>query len=289
MDDFQTYRPLLFSIAYRMTGSASDAEDIVQDSYLRYQAAPKAEVRSPKSYLSTIVTRLALDRLKSARAQREQYIGPWLPEPLLTVDGTAAQQKAEQRESIATAFLVLLETLNPLERAVFLLREVFEYEYAEIAEMLAISLANARQIFHRAQQRVAEGRPLFEISPETQRRLLERFLGAAQNGDVPALTKLLAEDVVAWSDGGGKAKAALNPIVGRERVLRYLQALLGRAPADMRMQFAEVNGGPAVLVFIDGVLKQVWTYAIGDGQIHALHTVLNPDKLAYIRDQASGV
>jgi RNA polymerase sigma-70 factor (ECF subfamily) len=189
MDDFQTYHPLLFSIAYRMTGSASDAEDIVQDSYLRYRAAP--------SYLSTIVTRLALDRLTSARAQREQYIGPWLPEPVLTVDGAAAQLQAEQQESIGTAFLVLLETLNPQERAVFLLREVFEYEYAEIAEMLGLSVANTRQIFHRAQTRLAERRPRFHASPEGQRRLVERLLKAAQHGDIGALKELLAEDVVA--------------------------------------------------------------------------------------------
>jgi RNA polymerase sigma-70 factor (ECF subfamily) len=289
MDDFQTYRPLLFSIAYRMTGSASDAEDIVQDSYLRYRAAPAGEIRSAKSYLSTIVTRLALDRLKSARAQREQYIGPWLPEPVLTVDGTAAQLQAEQRESIDTAFLVLLETLNPQERAVFLLREVFEYEYAEIAKMLGLSVVNARQIFHRAQNRLAERRPRFNVSAEEQQRLVERFLKAAQHGDVGALKELLAEDVVVWSDGGGKVKTALNSILGRERVLRLLTALFGKAPADTRIELAEVNGGPAALVFVDGALQQVLTYAIGAGRILALHSVVNPDKLAYIRRQLDGV
>jgi RNA polymerase sigma-70 factor, ECF subfamily len=289
MDDFQTYRPLLFSIAYRMTGSASDAEDIVQDSYLRYRAVPKDEIRSAKSYLSTIVTRLALDRLRSARAQREQYIGPWLPEPLLTVDGSAAQLQAEQRESIDTAFLVLLETLNPQERAVFLLREVFEYEYAEIAEMLGLGVANARQIFHRAQARLAERRPRFHASPEEQRRLVERFLMAAQHGDVGALEQLLAEDVVMWSDGGGKVRAVLNPIVGRDRVLRFLVGLFGKAPADMRLELTEINGSPAALVFVGGSLHQAWTCTIGDGRIHALHSVLNPDKLAYIRRQLAGV
>ena len=160
-EDFQSYRPLLFSIAYRMTGSASEAEDIVQDSYLRYHAAAPSEIRSLKSYLSTIVTRLALDHLKSARIQREQYIGPWLPEPILTGDSAlAALQNVEQRESITTAFLVLLETLSPHERAVFLLREVFEYEHAEIAEILGLSAANCRQLFHRAQAHLAARRRL---------------------------------------------------------------------------------------------------------------------------------
>src|SRR6266511_84361 len=171
-EDFQAYRPLLFSIAYRMTGSASEAEDLVQDSYLRYRAAPKEDIRSLKSYLSTIITRLAIDHLKSAQARREQYVGPWLPEPLLTSDGNPLLQKVEQREMIASAFLVLLETLSPQERAVFLLREVFEYEYGQIAEILGIGVANCRQIFHRAQQRVAERRPRFEPSQEAQRRLI---------------------------------------------------------------------------------------------------------------------
>ena len=285
MDDFQTYRPLLFSIAYRMTGSASDAEDIVQESFLRYQAASPEQVRSPKSYLSTIVTRLALDRLKSAQAQREQYIGPWLPEPLLTSDGAAPLQRVEQRESIASAFLVLLESLNPQERAVFLLREVFEYEYAEIADMLGLSAANCRQIFHRAQQRLAERRRRYEPSADTQRRIVERFMRAAQRGDMTALTEVLAQDVVAWSDGGGKVSAGRNPIVGRDKVVRLVLGLVSKAPANLRAELAEVNGAPALLIFIDGALWEVVSLAIADGRIQALHLVLNPDKLAFIRRQ----
>ena len=285
MDDFQTYRPLLFSIAYRMTGSASDAEDIVQESFLRYQAASPEQVRSPKSYLSTIVTRLALDRLKSAQAQREQYIGPWLPEPLLTSDGAAPLQRVEQRESIASAFLVLLESLNPQERAVFLLREVFEYEYAEIAEMLGLSAANSRQIFHRAQQRLAERRRRYETSADAQRRIVERFLLAAQRGDMAALTDVLAQDVVAWSDGGGKVTAGRNPIAGRDKVARLVLGLTRKAFAGMRAELAEVNGAPALLIFVDGALVEVVSLAIAGGQIQSLHLVLNPDKLAFIRRQ----
>jgi RNA polymerase sigma-70 factor (ECF subfamily) len=286
IEDFQSYRPLLFSIAYRMTGSASEAEDIVQDSYLRYRAAAQGEIRSLKSYLSTIVTRLSLDHLKSARAQREQYIGPWLPEPILTGDGAvAALQSVEQRESLATAFLVLLESLSPQERAVFLLREVFEYEYAEIAQMLGQSPANCRQLLHRAQARLADRRRRFEPSREAQQRLLERFLRAAQEGDLAGLTKALAEDVVSWSDGGGKVSAARNPIHGRERVVRLLIGLLRKWSADLRVELSEVNGAPAMLLFSGARLWQVTSFEMVDDRIQALQAVLNPDKLAYIQAQ----
>jgi RNA polymerase sigma-70 factor (ECF subfamily) len=286
IEEFQTYRPLLFSIAYRMTGSASEAEDIVQDSYLRYRAADQEEIRSPKSYLSTIVTRLALDHLKSARVQREQYIGPWLPEPILTGDGaSAALQHVEQRESLATAFLVLLETLSPSERAVFLLREVFEYEYAEIARMLGVSTANCRQLFHRAQARLAERRRRFEPSREAQQRLLERFLRACQVGDIAALTEVLTEDVVSWADGGGVVSAARNLVYGRESVIRLLIGLLGKAPADTRVEMAEVNGAPAILLFGGARLWNVSTFEIAGDRIQALHAVVNPQKLEYIQRQ----
>ncbi|HEX9372101.1 MAG TPA: RNA polymerase sigma-70 factor [Roseiflexaceae bacterium] len=286
-EDFQAYRPLLFSIAYRMTGSASEAEDLVQDSYLRYRAAPKEDIRSLKSYLSTIITRLAIDHLKSAQARREQYVGPWLPEPLLTSDGDPLLQKVEQREMIASAFLVLLETLSPQERAVFLLREVFEYEYGQIAEILGIGVANCRQIFHRAQQRVAERRPRFEPSQEAQRRLIERFLAACRRGDVAALADVLAQDVVSWSDGGGKVSAARQPVRGRDRVTRLVLGLIGKAPVDLRMEIAEVNGAPALLLFTGETLLSVSAFQVAGGRVHALQAVLNPDKLAYIRRQVN--
>ena len=285
MEEFQSYRPLLFSIAYRMLGSASEAEDIVQESYLRYSAAPAAQVRSPKAFLSTIVTRLCLDQLKSARARREQYIGPWLPEPLLTAEGDPALGRAELRESIATAFLVLLEALSPPERAVFLLREVFEYGYDEIAEQLGLSAANCRQLFHRAQRRVAERRPRFEPAPEAQRRLVERFLAACGSGDVASLTHLLASDAAAYADGGGKVHAARNPIRGRENVLRYLLGSLQKRPPGAHAELRQVNGAPAVLVFAGPALIYVATFTVADGQIQAVHAVLNPDKLAYIQGQ----
>jgi RNA polymerase sigma-70 factor, ECF subfamily len=285
-EDFQSYRPLLFSIAYRMTGSASEAEDIVQDSYLRYHAVEPGEIRSLKSYLSTIVTRLALDHLKSARVQREQYIGPWMPEPILTGDSALmATQHVEQHESLTTAFLVLLETLSPHERAVFLLREVFEYEHTEIAQILGLSAANCRQLFHRAQAHLAERRRRFTPARETQQRLLARFLQACGQGDIAALTETLAEDVIAWSDGGGKVSAARQPVLGRDHVVRFVIGLLRKAPADVRVEVAEVNGTPAILLFTGAQLWYVCSFEIVNERIQTLHAVLNPDKLMYIRRQ----
>lgn len=285
MDDFQSHRPLLFSIAYRMTGSASEAEDIVQESYLRARAAAPADLRSPKAYLSTIVTRLCLDHLKSARARREQYIGPWLPEPLLTA-GTAPELiSAERRDLVSTAMLVLLEALNPHERAVFLLREVFEYEYAEIAAMLALSPANCRQIFHRAQARLAERRPRFEPSREAQQRLVERFVRACGEGDLAALTEMLAADVVAWSDGGGKVTAARQPVVGRDKVIRFLVGSLGKTVETFHTELAELNGAPGVLVFNGERFWYTVSFTIAGTRIQAMHAVLNPDKLAFLERQ----
>jgi RNA polymerase sigma-70 factor (ECF subfamily) len=286
MEEFQTYRPLLFSIAYRMLGSASEAEDIVQEAYLRYHDAQADEVRSLKSYLSTIVTRLALDHLKSARASRERYIGPWLPEPILTADGTLSPlQTVEQRESISMAFLVLLESLTPQERAVFLLREVFDYGYDEIAALIGASAANCRQIFHRARARVAERRPRFEPSSDAQRRLTVRFLIACQQGDMRALTEVLAEDVTTWSDSGGKVSAARRPVRGRDAVIRFVLGLLRKAPADMLITSAEINGGSAILIWVGETLTHVDTFEIAEGRIHGLRAVLNPDKLAYLQRQ----
>jgi len=284
MDDFQSYRPLLFSIAYRMTGSASEAEDIVQETFLRARAASPADLRSAKAYLSTITSRLCLDYLKSARAQREQYIGPWLPEPLLTVDLAPELAAIERRDTISTAFLVLLEALSPPERAVFLLREVFEYEYGEIASMLGLSQANCRQLFHRAQGRLAERRPRFEPSREAQQRLVERFMRACGEGDVAALTDVLAQDVTTWSDGGGKVTAARNPIFGRDNVIRLLFGTLQKA-GTIRASLLELNGGPAIVLFNDDTLVSATTFTIVDGRILGIHITRNPDKLGYLEQQ----
>src|SRR5579859_249132 len=236
MEDFEDYRRLLFSIAYRMTGSASEAEDIVQEAYLRYQAADASEIRSLKSYLSTIVTHLSLDYLKSARVEREQYVGTWLPEPLLTTPADPVPLEAiEQRESISLAFLLLLETLTPPERAIFLLHEVFDYPFQEIAEIVGKSPATCRQILHRAHQRLAVRQRRFAAAPEVHAHLLQHFLLACQRGDLAALTELLATDSIAWADGGGKATANLRPVYGQGAVTRLLLGITRKLPPGLRV------------------------------------------------------
>jgi RNA polymerase sigma-70 factor (ECF subfamily) len=292
-ETFQSYRPLLFAIAYRMLGSASEAEDVLQDAYLRFAGVPREPIRSLKSYLSTIVTRLCLDRLKAARSVREQYLGPWLPEPILTVDADADMQRAAERhESITLAFLVLLEALTAQERAVFLLREVFEYEYGEIAEMLGLSAANCRQLFHRARERIAEGRPRFHPAPERQQQLVERFLAATERGDVQALTSMLAQDVTFTADGGGKVSSARRPVHGRDAVARLLIGLIQKGlhalqamQQEPRFEHREVNGEPALLLWVQERLETIFVYSVEAGQFTSICALRNPDKLAYIQRQ----
>src|SRR3989442_6937649 len=216
---FTGLRPLLFSIAYRMVGSAMDAEDLVQDAYLRWHGAPDVDVRSPKAYLATIVTRLAINHLHSARVQRESYVGPWLPEPLMTEHVPDASGHVELSESLSMAFLVLLERLSPVERPVFLLSKVFAFDYAEIARIVDKSEANCRQLLARAKKHLGGPRPRFEVAPEHAERMLERFSRAASTGDMDGLLALLAEDITLWSDGGGKVVAALKPIQGADQVV----------------------------------------------------------------------
>jgi RNA polymerase sigma-70 factor, ECF subfamily len=277
---FETYRWLLFSIAYRMLGSAMEAEDIVQEAYIRYSRAD-APIESPKAYLTTIVTRLCLDALKSARAQREEYFGTWLPEPVLTAPGPGVM--VQQRETISMAFMVLLENLSPIERAVFLLRDVFDYPYAEIAEMVGKSEANCRQVFRKAKQYLVERRPRFTASPSEQHKLVESFLQAVTLGDVEGLTHLLAEDVTVYGDGGGKATAVREPLIGRAAVMRLLLGSMRLMPEGGRIDIAEVNGAPALLFRAGDRLGLVMSFVITDGVITALHNVLNPDKLVYLQ------
>lgn len=283
MEEFENYRPLLFSLAYRMLGSASEAEDIVQEAYLRYRAASAREIHSLKSYLSTIVTHLCLDYLKSARVEREHYIGPWLPEPVLTTDTSIAPlETLEQRESISLAFLVLLEALTPPERAAFILHEVFEYNYQEIAEILGKSVVNCRQLCHRAKASIAERRHRFEPSQEIQLQLLSRFMLACQEGDVQGLTAILAHDAINWSDGGGKVVAARRPIYGAEAVIRFWLALAQKPPADFAVTIEQINGGPAILLWSSETLLSTVALEVADGHIQSICNVMNPDKLRYI-------
>src|SRR6266481_2752700 len=225
VESFETYRPYLFAIAYRMLGSAMDAEDMVQETYLRSQGTPLDTIRSLKAFLTTIIIRLCVDQLQLARRKREVYVGPWLPEPILTAPTPASEDPAERvdrEESISLAFLMLLEQLQPLERAVFLLREIFEYDYAEIATFLGKSEVACRQWFSRAKKHLAEHRPRFPASPDTHRQLLTGLLQAAQAGEMPALMNLLAEDVTLWVGSGGKVKGAATRLIhGRDAVARF--------------------------------------------------------------------
>jgi RNA polymerase sigma-70 factor, ECF subfamily len=282
-EEFERYRVLLFSIGYRMTGSASDAEDLVQETWLRYQASANQEIVSLKAYLTTIITRLALDYLKSARVAREQYVGTWLPEPILTAEDTGA--RLERQEELSLAFLRLLEALSPPERAVFLLHEVFDYPFGEIAPMLEKSEANCRQIFHRAKQALQDRRVRFDPEPHRQRQLLLSFLSASQAGNMDALTGLLAQDAITWSDGGGKVQSVPRPIYGQQAVARFWLNVARRSPRPLTYSLDEINGAPALLAWDEGHLAVVISLALSGARIQEIYALLNPEKLDYLRKQ----
>jgi RNA polymerase sigma-70 factor (ECF subfamily) len=306
---FQAHVPLLFSIAYRMLGSASDAEDVVQDAWLRLNGVDAREIRSPKALATTIVTRLCLDRLKSARASREQYTGPWLPEPVLTGGGETPDVLAQRSESVTLAFLLLLDTLSPEERAVFLLKEVFDYDHSEIAETLGTTSANSRQLLHRAKEKIAaadknrtaamagavavSGEPRQAPSRE-RRELAERFAALFAAGDADRLASLLSEDVTFVSDGGGKVPAAGRPLVGRDLVIKFLVGIQRGAKAlglTAQASFApvEVNGEPAMVLRVAGRLDSVYVFSTGGNAISAIRVIRNPDKLHYIERQLASI
>jgi RNA polymerase sigma-70 factor (ECF subfamily) len=286
---FEHYRVLLFSLAYRMTGSASDAEDLVQETYLRYQASESTEIVSLKAYLTTIITRLALNYLKSARVAREQYIGTWLPEPILTSeDGGFPGTALEQQEALSLAFLRLLEALSPPERAVFLLHEIFDYPFSEIGSMLSKSPATCRQILHRARQALQDRRARFEPEPQRQRQLLLRFLSASQAGDMTALTSLLAQDAISWSDGGGKVQTNLKPIYGQQAVARFWLSVTRKNQRPLTLTLAEINGSPALLFWDEDSLAVVISLTLSAVGIQEIYALLNPEKLAYLQKQLSG-
>jgi RNA polymerase sigma-70 factor (ECF subfamily) len=282
---FENYRPLMFSIAYRMLGSAADAEDIVQDAYLRYQAVPPETIVSPKAFLGTIVTRLSLTRLQSAHAQRETYIGPWLPEPVLTERDSRLipTEQINLDDSLSMAFMVLLEELTPLERAVFLLREVFDYEYVEIAEMVGKEETACRQLLSRAKKHIAAHRPRFKPDREEHRRLLDRFMQVVQTGEMDGLMQLLADDVTLWADGGGKARgAALHPLHGREVVARFVVASTHFIAGDYHVELADINGEPAVVLRVGDEARVVLFITVARGQLQEIRAIGNPDKLKHV-------
>jgi RNA polymerase sigma-70 factor (ECF subfamily) len=287
-DPYEEFRPLMFSIAYRMLASASEAEDIVQEAFLRFHRESTAGtvIESPKAYLSTVTTRLAIDHLRSARVRRERYVGTWLPEPLVTDTESDVARHAEAADSLSMAFLVLLESLTPVERAVFLLREVFDYGYDEIADVVGKSEDNCRQIAVRARRQIESHKPRFEASRERREELARRFFRAVGEGDVDGLVSLLAADVVAYADGGGKAFAFTGSIYGRDRVARLVGegATRGRRLWVDGLQLAEINGQPGALFFDpEGVLVVAVTLDIADGLVQTLRAVTNPDKLAHLR------
>jgi RNA polymerase sigma-70 factor (ECF subfamily) len=279
VDDFEIHRELLFGVAYRMLGSAADAEDMLQEARLRWNAAREAsasaeEIRNPRGYLVTIVSRLCLDQLKSARARREIYVGPWLPEPLITTETVDAS-------TISSAFLLLLERLAPAERAAFLLHEVFEYEYGEIARILDKSEEACRQLTSRARRHISESRPRPPASREEHTRLLAAFANACATGDLAALEQLLAADVSLRSDGGGRVNAARNVLHGPDHVARFLLGVR-RFYGTIDVQPRELNGLPGLVLFKDGVALSTLSIEVVDGKVQQVHAVLNPDKLARI-------
>jgi RNA polymerase sigma-70 factor (ECF subfamily) len=275
---FDELRPLLFSLAYRMLGVRADAEDVVQDAYLRWRSAKESEIRSPKSYLTTVVARLSLDALKAAHHKRETYIGPWLPEPLVEPLGT---QPIEMAESLSLAFLHLLESLSPAERVAFLLREVFEADYAGIAETLDSNEANCRQIVTRARQQLRDRRVRFPVDPARHKDALQRFLSACALGDPSHIMSMLAEDAVLYSDGGGKVAAALNPIAGADRVARFIAGLVQKGAARVDVEFVDVNGEPGALLLSETQPVSVLTIELGeDSRVTGVFIVRNPEKLS---------
>ena len=276
-------RPRAFAIAYQMLGSVGEAEDVVQEAFLRmHQTLRRDEpIASPRAYVATLVTRLAIDQLRSARARRERYVGEWLPEPLVT-DPTPAD-RAETTDSLSLAFLVLLESLSPAQRAAFLLREVFDYPYPEVAEIIGTDVDSVRHLVARARHQVRERRPRYHATRRQREDLAHRFLAAAQQGDLPALQALLAQDVALHADGGGKVPAVARPVNGRERVARTLSAGLAVAVRlGMRFQVADVNGEPGAMAFdAQDRLVGVVGLDIVDGQIQTIHSIVNPDKLRH--------
>jgi RNA polymerase sigma-70 factor (ECF subfamily) len=287
VDTFQSLRPHLFAVAYRMLSSASEAEDVVQDAWLRTASAP-ADLDSARAWLTTVVTRLCLDRLKSAAARREEYVGPWLPEPVPTEAIETGEDVAARHESITMAFLVLLETLTPAERAAFLLREVFDGDYGDVANVLETTPAAARQLVHRAKERISEGRPRFEAKPERQREIVERFFEAIREGDVEELEKDLAADVLFTADGGGKAPAARRPVFGAQAVGRLMITLArqttGQSP-DWDVQVSSINGEMALVGYYRGTLDTVFVCSTDGERITAIRGIRNPDKLRWLAER----
>ena len=280
---FDQYRSLLFSVAYRMLGSVADAEDMLQETFIRWQQARDEEIRSPRAFLVTITSRLCISHLQSARVQREEYVGQWLPEPIVTDPGSDPLGIIRIDESLSMAFLVLLEHLTPVERAVFLLREVFEYDFSEIATVLGKSEVNCRQILRRARQHINAMRPRFKTSRRTKDDLLERFLKATSSGDMEGLIALLSNDVVLHSDSGGKGLAVPNLIHGVDNVARGVLGSLQRlVPRNLENRLSQINGEPGIVSYLDGTPFSILTLEVSERHIRTIYVLTNPEKLAHL-------
>jgi RNA polymerase sigma-70 factor (TIGR02957 family) len=286
-------RPPAFAIAYRMLGSVAEAEDAVQESLLRFHRAVEEgqRIESPRAFVATVVTRLAIDQLRSARARRETYVGEWLPEPLVSDSSEDPARHAEMADSLSLAFLVLLESLSPEQRAAFLLHDVFDYGYGDVAEIVGTSENNARQLASRARRHVDSARPRFEASREQREELARRVFAAAQDGDVAALEALLADDVALHGDGGGKVPALARALFGSRRVARTVSAWFGQAVKvpDPELREVDVNGQPGAILMAAGGVVSVMALDIADGQVQGIRSIVNPDKLGHVGEVADWV
>ncbi|MET7600064.1 RNA polymerase sigma-70 factor [Streptomyces sp. NPDC004082] len=281
-DVFEEHRPVLMGVAYRMLGRVADAEDVVQEAWLRWSDSDRSDVRTPRAYLVRVTTRLAIDRLRQVQSRNEAYVGPWLPEPYVTEFGDTAPDTAERAvlaDSVSLAVLVVLESLSPLERAVFVLREAFGFPYAEIATTLDRSEAAVRQLAGRARRHVEERRPRYEVDPAERRALTERFLAAAVDGDLAGLMSLLAPEVQLVGDSGGLSKAPLRVLHSADKVGRFLHAVSGKGVPDVSFRMVELNGGAAFLVLSGDKVDSVFQLDVTDGRIQCVYVIRNPEKL----------
>ncbi|MFM2314982.1 MAG: polymerase sigma-24 subunit [Cyanobacteriota bacterium] len=285
---FEQYRPRLQAIAYRMLGTIADAEDIIQEAFIKWQHVSLPEIQSPQAYLTTIVTRLCIDYLRSAKVRREQYAGAWLPEPIISYKKDEPSELVELADSLAMAFLVMLERLSPIERAVFLLREVFEYDYDEISLIVNKNSVNCRQILRRAKQHIVTKRSRFDTSLQQQEQLTRKFIEACKLGDLPGLIELLAADITLWSDGGGQVKALLKPMQGAIKVARFLIALRrSKLIPNYDSELVKANGQIGIIYTLESDIQSVVTFEFIDFRIHSIYFVRNPEKLKHIFDNCS--
>jgi RNA polymerase sigma-70 factor, ECF subfamily len=276
---FEEHRPALARLAYRMLGTQADADDVMQEAYLRWTSSSRESVKSPRAYLHSIVTHLCIDQRKALDERKQTYVGPWLPEPIVETAPSGPEDRVETAESVSMALLLILESLSPTERAAYLLRRVFDYPYEEIAEILGKSEPGCRQLVSRAEGRVHEKRPRFEADPAKVERLTEAFIGACSNGDLHGLVQLLAADAVLYSDGGGKVAAALAPIRGADHIARFFLGILKKSPPGLEFRRVRVNGQPALMAVLQGEIVNLLTFDVVDDRIATCFAVRNPDKL----------